>query len=82
MLPDTEYGTIHEQVAHQRQLIDLVSEFYDDPLHFVISCFPWGQPGTPGWCNAPIASPVSVNQLDAKSARGRPFKRAFLECPR
>jgi hypothetical protein len=47
MPPDTEFGTIHEQVSHQRQLIDLVAEFYDDPLHFVTSCFPCGQAGTP-----------------------------------
>jgi hypothetical protein len=25
------------------------SRRYDDPLHFVTSCFPWGQPGTAPW---------------------------------
>ncbi len=23
----------------------MVGEFYDDPLNFAISCFPWGEPG-------------------------------------
>jgi len=26
-------------------LADFVSQFYDDPLGFVIACYPWGEPG-------------------------------------
>jgi hypothetical protein len=44
-MPGIPTDTIHEAASHQRQLIDLVGESYDDPLSFVISCFPWGEPG-------------------------------------
>ncbi|MCC6650635.1 MAG: terminase [Candidatus Eisenbacteria bacterium] len=27
------------------ELADFVSQFYDDPLGFVVACYPWGEPG-------------------------------------
>ena len=44
-MPEIPTDTILETASHQRQLFDLVGEFYDDPLNFAISCFPWGEPG-------------------------------------
>src|SRR6185295_8272306 len=42
--------------AAQTELAEFVSQYYDDPLGFVLACFPWGeggplekQPGPDAW---------------------------------
>jgi hypothetical protein len=34
-------------VAHERELIEDVAAFFDDPLGFVLYAYPWGKTGTP-----------------------------------
>jgi len=46
MIPETVTATPGEESSDALQLIDLVGEFYADPLGFVVTCFPWGEPGT------------------------------------
>jgi hypothetical protein len=29
------------------ELLDMMADYVDDPLLFVLECFPWGEPGTP-----------------------------------
>jgi hypothetical protein len=45
MIPENTAAPTEES-ADALQLIDKVSEFYADPLGFVLMCFPWGEPGT------------------------------------
>ncbi len=38
-MPASSPAKIHETLA------EFVSQFYDDPLGFVLACYPWGEPG-------------------------------------
>lgn len=39
-------GTIEERLDAEKQLAMFMSEFYNDPLGFVLDCYPWGKPGS------------------------------------
>lgn len=37
---------MNAQEQIQAELAEFVGQFYDDPLGFVLACYPWGEPGT------------------------------------
>jgi hypothetical protein len=36
-----------DDASDELQLLDEVGRFFDDPLGFVLTCFPWGEQSTP-----------------------------------
>lgn len=46
MKPSSNKPGSDSPAADDLALAEFVSQFYDDPLGFVLACFPWGEPGS------------------------------------